>query len=488
MHAIILSSCVPFKFNQAIRPLGPYQIAWYLRSNGYEVQVLEYIYRLPENEIVELVEKFITPETKLLGMAFMIAPNHEYFKPISKKLDNVIVTLKKRYPQLTTVLGGGTVPYWSRAKKNKDTFDYFVKGYGEDATLALMNYLYKNAPHPQFELVDGNRHIADSFKMPQEQVFNIEESYHTWHERDCIQPGESLPIEFGRGCIFKCKFCRYPYIGKHKNDFNRSMDCIKNELIHNYEKWKVDTYYVVDDTFNADHERLKAFTNMVHSLPFKIRYGAFLRPDLLHKNKEAEEMFLNNGLVSTFIGIESFGKEASKLIDKPWSGKHAKDYIPELYHNKWKKKIHLDIGLIVGLPPDTLADLRETNKFLADNEIPHWTWESLKISRESSNYHRSEFDKNAEKYGFKWKVVDGRLIWYNEHTDHDEMVEWYVTLLNEAKPYFKIPAWHLIEMGNYGHDLNKIKEVPILQLDWKELTNNCTAFIDRYFSRLKSLI
>ena len=59
-----------------------------------------------------------------------------------------------------------------------------------------------------------------------------------WNKNDCIQTGETLPLEISRGCIFKCKFCRYPYIGKTKNDFSKSIDNVVEELEYNYNNFK----------------------------------------------------------------------------------------------------------------------------------------------------------------------------------------------------------------------------------------------------------
>ena len=55
MDAIFLSSCVPKQLTPLMRPLGPYQVAWYLRKHNYNVQVLEFIFRLTEEEILNLI-------------------------------------------------------------------------------------------------------------------------------------------------------------------------------------------------------------------------------------------------------------------------------------------------------------------------------------------------------------------------------------------------------------------------------------------------
>jgi radical SAM superfamily enzyme YgiQ (UPF0313 family) len=487
MHGIFLSSCVSNSLTQFKRPLGAYQLAWFLRQHGYNIQVIDFVFRLSENEIVELVEHFITPDTKFIGLSFMISSEHPHMRGIAKKLESALLTIKKQHPEILLIVGGGTAPFWSRYKKNKTLFDYYFRGYAEDTALALFNHVIRNDPAPQFELIDGNRHLKESFNMPHGKLFNIEESAFAWHDRDCIQHGEALPIEFGRGCIFKCTFCRYPHIGKSKNDFTRSMECIKNELVTNYEKWGVTNYYVTDDTFNADETRVQEFTKIVKSLPFKLNYAAFLRADLIWAKPETAQMFLDNGLLSVFFGIESFNPISSKLVNKAWSGKHAKTFIPELYHNIWKKQIHMTIGLIAGLPPDTLDDLRMYNQFMVDQEIPVWLWHPLSIERDSTNEYRSEFDSESEKFGIKWSIKDGKSMWYNEVCTAEEALDWHYTLLNEVKQYQSINTWNLIELGNYGYDIRAIKDCNNLKFDWQEVHVRSTQWLNEYFKQLKEL-
>jgi hypothetical protein len=487
MDAIFLSSCISGSLSQLKRPRGAYQLAWFLRKHGYNIQVLDFVFRLSAIEIVDLVEHFITPKTKFVGLSFMISPEHPYMGETVKKMELALKTIKERHPNILLIAGGGTVPYWSRYRKNKTLFDYYFRGFAEDTALALFNHVIRSAPAPQFELIDGNRHLKEAFNMPHGKLFNIEESAFTWHDRDCIQHGESLPIEFGRGCMFKCTFCRYPHIGKNKNDFSRSMECIKNELITNYEKWKVKNYYVIDDTFNADESRIREFTKMVKELPFKINYAAFIRADLLWAKPDTAEMFLENGLLSAFLGVETFNVESSKLINKAWSGNHAKAFIPELYHNIWKKEIHMTIGLIAGLPPDKLDDLRLCNQFMIDQKIPAWLWHPLHILRDSSNEYKSEFDKDPEKYGIKWTIKDGKSMWHNDVCNSEEVLDWGNTLMNESKHHQGILTWNLIELGSFGYDVRAIKDSTNVRFNWAEAATRSSRWLQKYFNQLREL-
>lgn len=487
MDAIFLSSCIPRKINSVIRPLGPYQLAWYLRQHGYNIQVIDFIYMLNDKEILELIEKFITPNTKFIGLGMMVSHHHVLLSQLAFKLARVLKQVKQKYPQVKISMGGGTSHIWSERFRNKTLFDYIFKGYAEDTALALFDHLYKGAKHPPFELIDGNVHLNDTTIFTDKRLFNIEQSFHTWHVRDCIQPNEALPIEFGRGCMFKCAFCRYPHIGKNKNDFNRNIECIKEELVDNYNKFNVTSYYIVDDTFNSDKNRIEEFAKMTATLPFKIQYAAFLRADLIHANSETESMLLESGLKSVFFGIETLNTQGAAMVGKAWSGKHAKKYLPILYHNKWKKKVHMTLGFIAGIPGETLEDLRDTQKWCIENQFPCFKWHPLNVESNTGNHYRSEFDINAEKYGITWKVKDGRTIWVSDNCDSDTAVNWVHILENEGRYASKLTTWDLIEMANYGYDLDEMAKLNVDEIPWKEIDVKVKVFLNNYFEDLRSL-
>lgn len=400
------------------------------------------------------------------------------------KLAKLFLTIKRQYPKIKFMIGGSTGFVWSRYFRNNEMFDYVIKGYGEDQTLALFDHYYKGTAHPPFEIVDGNKHLSEHLVVHKEFEFNT--SRHTWEKQDCIQPGEALPIEFARGCIFKCSFCRYPHIGKSKNDYTKCIEQIHEELVDNYNKFGTDTYYVTDDTMNADVEFVRAFTDMSKSLPFKLKYGGFLRLDLIHAHQDTADMFLENGLKSVYFGIESFEKENSKMLGKAWSAKHGKEYLPYIYHDKWNKNIHITTGLIAGCPNETLDDLKQVNQWFIDNSLPTWLWHPLFIGR-NGNYYKSEFDLNAEKYGFWFKAVEGNSIWFNKICNEHLAIDWVNELQNAVNKYQVPTTWILLELCTYGYDFDKITKMKYPEINWSEVTNRGKTVFENYYRDLLAL-
>ena len=484
MHGIFLSAVISHTEYTLMRPLGAYRLASHLRDHGYDIQVIDFIHRLDKEQIFKLVKKFITPETKFIGLGMMIDYRHPKIMYHHMKMAQVFLLLKRQHPHIKFLMGGSIGFAWSDRWPNGEMFDYIIKGYGEDQTLALFDHYYKKKPHPPFEIIDGNKHLPEHLVISKD--FNFTHSRHKWHDRDCIQPGEALPVEFARGCIFKCTFCKYPHIGKHKNDFTKDIENIKEELTHNYEKFGVTTYYVTDDTMNADTAFVKAFTDMAKSLPFKLQYGGFLRLDLMHGNPETVDMFLENGLESVYFGVESFQEDNAKMIGKAWSAKHGKTYLPHIYHNLWNKRIHISTGLIAGLPYETFDDLKKVNQWFIDNDMQTWLWHPLYMSR-NSNYYKSEFDLNSEKYGFRFKIVEGKSIWVNDNCNQLEVIEWVKELQNDVKPFTGPTTWGMIELAGLGFNMREVAHQKWDQIPWLKVAEISNKNLENYVKNLMSL-
>lgn len=484
MDAVFLSSCVPLDLATICRPLGPYQLAWYLRQHDYKIQVIDFVFRFSADEIFKLITRHITPETRILGIGTMIMPHAAAMASIEKKFELVLKNIKKRYPQINIIAGGSGAMRWARQHRNRTLFDYVFAGHAEDSVLAFFNHVYRSGPRVPFDIEDGNRIIRESFKFLDIQPFNIEDCSFRWHNDDHIQPGESLPLELGRGCIFKCRFCSYPYIGKKKRDFNKSMACVRAELIDNYERFGTTTYYMLDDTFNADQQRVKDFADMVATLPFKIRYCTYLRPDLLYAHQDSIALLKDSGLSGAYLGVETLDQAAADVIGKPWSGRHAREFIPHLVHNLWKDEVAVQLGMIAGIPPQSYQSVMENNQWCIQNGLHRVSWHNLGIVRDSFEEHRSEFDINATSYGIEWTVRDGRTIWQHSTCNEIEAMQWRDQCNEDMKPHQQTSCWSLIEAANYGIDTYATRNDRRLDYDWPKINQRRLEFLKTYTSSI----
>ena len=483
MDIVFIHGCVT-ESPRLFRNLGPYQVAWYLREHGYSAQVIDFAHLLTKEQLLSSITKFVTTDTKVIAWSLMgfLHVSGWWYKKVCLEL---IPELKRRYPGVKIITGGPGVHDSNTLTRNGKVFDYLFYGHAENTMLAFMNQLYRNGPSLPFELNNGNKIIRENFADKLlDKKFDICTCAHRWHDNDCIQPGESLPIELSRGCIFKCKFCRYPYIGKTKNDFTRSMDEIAAELEYNYNKWGIKNYYMLEDTVNDRNDKLESFNKMIKQLPFKIGFSAYLRPDLLYSQPGQAELLEDSGLIGAFLGIESFGREAADLIGKPWSGKYGKEYIVRLNNEIWQRRVPFKVSMIVGIPPDTKQFLRETNQWFIDNEIQDWTWHLLNINRDINGPWVSDFDRNADEYGFSWMIENGKTVWKTEYMTYPEGRDLKDELNNIAKGYRVVDCWAVLERGSIGYDPFVDRYTKVRDIDHKESSERRERFLLNYFKDL----
>lgn len=427
---------------QHYRTMGAYQLAWHLRQHDITTQVLDFVQFMEVDQLEKYIRKFLVKnEPSIVGLS------STFFDGDRKAPRNIVEALTRlkadpEYSMIKVVVGGSLSHH---CRPGRDGTDYSVGSYAEDAALDLFMGILNRAPMPL------NYRINPAIR--QENVrFDITQSKHRFTEADAIRDYESLPLEISRGCIFKCSFCRYPHIGKKKNDYIRDVELVKAEILYNHEKFKTTNYYLLDDTFNETPEKVKAFYDMTQTLPFRINYVAYIRADLVHRYPETAIWLRDSGLTGAFFGIESFHPEASKSVSKAWSGKHGKEFVKELKSGPWKD-INITLSLIMGLPGEPKEHMMETVNWCIDNNVDNWSWHLLSVSGpdllggQYSRENASEFEKDPAKYGITF-LENGD--WYNGHASRSEVSKWYIEITNydkKLKP--RASAWTIIEMLNY---------------------------------------
>ena len=365
----------------------------------------------------------------------------------------VLNRLIDEFPKLEIVIGGYQARDATINRAIKKRFSVILE-YGEDIFVEVLDYYKGKGKHPPFTLISKRWGDYKVFKTPMNQKFNIETDSHLFTKEDCIIPNETLPIEISRGCIFKCKFCNHLMLGRGKLDYLRSMECIKNELVHNYENWKITNYYIICDTFNDTEYKMQEWHKMVTSLPFKISYTAYLRADLLEKFPDVPYLLAESGLFTAFHGIESLNPQASLAVGKGWSGKRAKDYVPHLYHNIWKKELHQTLSFIIGLPGDTRETIQDHLTWFEDNDLHHMAIHPLGIKNNALNKHLSEFDRNAEQYGYTFPWEDQPWRWKTDYWEHDEVTDFIAKVVRPRvdKVNAKFGSWQTMQLLQFGLD------------------------------------
>jgi radical SAM superfamily enzyme YgiQ (UPF0313 family) len=477
---IVILTCVSGAVFQ--RALSAYQLSHQCRAEGFTSQVIDFINDFTEEELFEVVKKFVNTETLCLGLStsffndFKIMVDNQSVLPlyIPKHISNVCINIKKLYPDLRICLGGAK----SYQGIHLEWVDDIFQGYSEDQFIEYCNLLKVNKSNPFVKKI-SNKNIYES----ENKKFDITSLGHRFIKNDCILDDEVLPIEISRGCIFKCKFCAFPLNGKKKLDYIRDFEKIKDELIYNYENYNTTKYFFNDDTLNDSVYKIENLHKVIKSLPFNIEFSAWMRLDLLYKNHETIGMLKDMGLRTTFFGIESFNNNALKAIGKNMSSTKTKDFLEDLYYNKWNKDISIFLGMIIGLPHESVDDIHQSVKWLSAGPFS-FHFEPLRLVDSGGNFYKSEFEKNYLKYGYE---LNADLEWTNSFMNQ-VTAEQLATEINTKYAYGKnkLAGSYLFAMLNH-FTYDEIKDISISDINHRKLIVTRKKLINNYKTLIKNL-
>jgi hypothetical protein len=452
-YDVILLTCLSGKLWQ--RAIGAYQLANFLRQHNISVQVIDFTDCFTTDELINTVEKFIGPNTRVLGVSSTfyqeevtqpdLKENKNYHRGTIGFLPNnildIVSYIKQNYPSIKRIIGGGN----SNNFVEDPLFDVVVHGYAEQVFLEYLTTKTIYAQVGSTKIVNGDG-----------KKFDIEHLRHTWSDQDCVLPNETLPIEISRGCIFKCKFCGYPLNGKKKFDYLRCPDSIVEELQENYNKYGTTNYLFADDTFNDSTYKLEQLHKKITQLPFKINFTTYLRLDLLHSHPEQLPLLKELGLKSAFFGIESLNDRTAKFIGKGMNSSKVKDFLLELKNNIWQDDISMLCTFIVGLPYEDIASTDKSFEWTQQAEL-NTAWAPLSIN--ANHRYKSDIAINYQKYGYT--LLDkNRGNWINSIMTSDDAVSAAARYNSKALPNNYITSWIAFGLLSYGlHDIDQLGKI-----------------------------
>ncbi len=436
------------------RTIGSYLLRHILEKRGYTCQVIDHCQEFSGEDLFRLIEHFIDDTTLCVGFSttFWRDIDQKIWKNDQGMPPNIYLTTKKikeKYPNIKILLGGAGI---RNVGNMIDCVDYMIIGEAEDLFPELLDHWTKGTEEPPVKI--NSTTGKPFYNQCINKTHDISRCDFQWSARDAIIHGEALPLETARGCIFKCKFCSYPHLGKKKFDYLKPISVVKEHLERNYRLWGTKYYLMLDDTFNDSEYKIDEWLAMTESLDFDIGFVSYLRADLLHRFEGQAEKLLKSGLKACFFGLESLHPIGSQAVGKGWSGRHAREFIPHVINNIWKGKVNVTNGFIAGLPGEDKESLQDTLKWLNENNLTaHWL--GLGISSPATLAARSldgvaftsEFERNAEQHGYKF---DEKGWWYNDLWTAKEAGV-YAEVLNTARKNKKTICWTHVQLMGIGY-------------------------------------
>lgn len=438
-----------------LRGIGPYSLASTLRQNEYTVEIIDFISAIPYDDFYKLCEKYLSNDNKIIGISTTwmsasdtfttdlkssydkkkIQSNQMFFDPeihseyydsfswalTSKMPKRYIDIIRKFAPNAKLVLGG------ARAVDFDDgvSYDHVILGYAENEILDL---LANEKEYP---------YIINHDVKGEKGVYNFYKSQTLYTENDFLMNDETVAIEIGRGCVFKCKYCSFPLIGKKKLTYMKDVDLLRDEFIRNWEEHKINRYIISDDTFNDSTEKLEVIANLVDSLPFKLNFWCFARLDIMAVKFEQAELMKRIGLREVQFGVESFNPKSAQVVGKGMGADKKKDALYKL-KELWGDDIHIKCSFIIGLPFETTESLKESFDWLSKKDCPidMVGVNPFFLVRPDSKQHlrwNSELDLRYEDYGYHFRDAKHMFDWKKEDSTDIKSFDQCIELTKEWK-------------------------------------------------------
>lgn len=505
-YDIVLFTDLGARFWKA-RALGAYQLATELRRHGYTVKVVDFAGKIFADDklFTTIVDRLVGPNTIFVGFSTTFFADYtvssddtshlvpglaEHWDKMKSYGEDASMLpcnpqlfaqrcqyIRNKNPHLKIVAGG------SKARSITHTVDYTVVGLADASAVLLADHLKygKHLPPDAYQAPDNDKQpTCITYDIKGEQ-FPFAKSITKFEESDHIFPGEVLPVEVSRGCMFRCKFCSYPLLGRGKNspEYVKHVDCLAEEFRYNYENFGCYKYFIIDDTFNETSQKLQMVLDAQQQAGIQIEFAAYLRIDLIERFPEQIELLKKIGIKSAFFGIESLNLESAQHIGKGLAPERIKDMCYKL------KKEWPDVALygsfIIGLPHDNPEKIQNTMNWLmeSDNPLDGFVFNPLYIER---GLVSSEFGRNAESYGYVL-LPDG---WQNDTWNSKEVAElsnlYMSTAYNSGR--LKLSNWDIMGIQNFGYDFKDLYGKKLCELPYDQYRQDFDCYFNTYINTL----
>ena len=469
------------KYNFWTRYMGPYAVASNIREHcpHMDVVVLDYFTKL--DNFFEIFEQIVTPDTEYIALSVTFLNNP--FNPKQKDFNlwhfsheeclAWFAKVKEIAPNAKIIVGGALVDtIYKQQIVQQKTFkmapvilkyiDYMFHGYSERT---IVDFLNNTLDPTQIVVKEGVTFINEPALAGKGAIVTQTK----WIKQDSIQPGEWLPLEISKGCRFGCKFCFYD----HSGTVIKSPECLRQELIYNYENFGTVGYQLTDDTVNDSLAKIKMMHEVITSLPFKIEWIAYTRPDMFHKYPEMLPMMLEMGCRGMFLGVETLNHLPAKIAGKGLDPEKIKGII------KWIREtagdeVFLLASFIIGLVGETEESLMSTARWLQEQTyLDKAQYEILFIS-DVGGRTSNEFSNNKEKYGIHELRWDPEYYWKHETLDlpkskeialvWEDMLSKHQHTQFERHSDYNVSFWAYPRLRSFGLSHQNAKQVLCSQI------------------------
>lgn len=368
---------------RAYSPIVPFPciyLAAFLEKNGFFCEIVDIKTQGNKIPLLELEDKSVSSalnfNTPCIGFTCLSA---EYPSVRRMALD-----ARKRGYKGRIIVGGHHPTFYPQDFIFENSpFDYVVLGEGEMTLYELLLGLENNG---DIAKIPGVAFYRDGLFKTEKRAL-IEDldilpipSYGKLDMDFYLQPRTSIirysifsgvDVQTTRGCPHQCTYCGNPTlwsVHNYKKRFRcRSISNVLDELQFLYDKYRIDSFFVNDDSFTISEDRVSEFCNGLkeHKLNSLI-WGIQTRANIFTENMAKN--IAEAGCVQVEFGVESGSARILKLMKKGITLEQVK----RAYNICHKYKLRTFANFMINTPTETEEDLDATIKLAKELKATHY--------------------------------------------------------------------------------------------------------------------
>ena len=216
----------------------------------------------------------------------------------------------------------------------------------------------------------------------------------------CGMPQPMLQLYASRGCPYHCIFCMWPDVmyGDHKYRVRDPVDVV-DEIEHCLNKYRLESFYFDDDTFNIGKKRVLQIAEEIKKRSFGVPWACMARADTM--DEEMLRAMAESGLIAVKYGVESASQE---ILDR--SGKRLDlASVEKAVSFTRKLGIRYHLTFTFGLPGETWATIRRSIEWAKELD-PSSVQFSITTPFPGTSYYE-ELKARGYILAKSWKEYDG---------------------------------------------------------------------------------